>query len=155
MVIDAEHGRMVSTYDVPTGFVPVARKSPLAELLGPIFSRGEGLELALGLRAQEKHSNMRGIVHGGVLASLADMALGYTLAFASDPPIGLVTANLTIDYAGSAKIGDWLHTRTDVQRRGSRVSFASCYIFVGDERIVRASGVFLMSEVKNVRNNES
>ena len=137
---------MVSSTEVPAGFGPIARTSPLADLLGPIYSKGEGRDLVLGLRAQAKHSNMRGIVHGGVLAALADMALGYTLAFSSDPPMGLVTANLTIDYAGSAKIGDWMETRTDVQRQGGRLAFANCYIYVGEQRIVRASGVFLASE---------
>lgn len=143
MDVDAEYGRMVNQEHIPAGFVPVARSSPFAELLGPVYSHGSGFELSLGLRAQTKHSNMRGIVHGGVLAALADMALGYTLAFASDPPMGLVTASLTIDYAGSAKISDWMHTRTDVQRRGGRLAFANCYIYVGEQRIVRASGVFL------------
>ena len=134
---------MVSHEHVPAGFAPVTRTSPFSELLGPVYSTGSGLELSLGMHAQSKHSNMRGIVHGGVLAALADMALGYTLAFSSDPPTGLVTANLTIDYAGSAKIGDWMHTRTDVQRQGGRLAFANCYIYVGEQRIVRASGVFL------------
>jgi uncharacterized protein (TIGR00369 family) len=129
--------------EIPEGFAPVARTSPLAELLGPIYSKGAGYGLSLALRAERKHSNMRGIVHGGVLAALADMALGYTLAFATDPPTGLVTASLTIDYAGAAKIGDWMHTRTDVQRQGGRLAFANCYIYVGEQRIVRASGVFL------------
>jgi len=136
---------MVDAEEIPAGFAPVARNSPLSELLGPIYSQGSGYELSLGMRAQRKHSNMRGIVHGGVLAALADMALGYTLAFATDPPTGLVTASLTIDYAGAAKIGDWMYTRTDVQRQGGRLAFASCYIYVGEQRIVRASGVFLAS----------
>lgn len=132
--------------DIPPGFGLAARSSPFADLLGPIYSKGEGVALSLGLRAQAKHSNMRGIVHGGVLAALADMALGYTLAFSSDPPLGLVTASLTIDYAGSASVGDWMETRTDIQRRGARVAFANCYIYVAERRIVRASGVFLASE---------
>lgn len=130
----------------PAGFEPIFRVSPISELLGPVYYRGNGYDLSLGLLAQQKHANLRGAVHGGVLAAIADMALGYTLAFAEDPPMGLVTANLSIDYAGSAKIGDWLHTRTDVQRKGGRLAFANCYIFVGEQRIVRASGVFLVSD---------
>ncbi len=145
MGVDAEYRRMVS-HDIPPGFIPVARNSPFSELLGPIYSQGGGVELSLGMRAQPKHSNMRGIVHGGVLAALADMALGYTLAFSSDPPMGLVTASLTIDYAGSARVGDWMETRTDIQRRGRRAAFASCFIYVAGQRIVRASGVFLATE---------
>jgi acyl-coenzyme A thioesterase 13 len=132
--------------DVPAGFTPLTRVSPIAELLGPFYCKGTGYELSLGLRAQSKHMNLRGTVHGGVLAAIADMALGYTLVFSSDPPVGLVTANLSIDYAGTAKLGDWMETRTDVQRQGGRLSFANCYIHVGDKRIVRASAVFLASE---------
>lgn len=132
--------------EIPAGFEPLFRTSPVSELIGPIYYKGTGYDLRLGLRAQPKHANLRGSVHGGVLATFADMALGYTLAFATDPPAGLVTANLTIDYAGSAKIGDWMETRTDVQRQGGRVAFATCYIYVGEQRIVRASGVFLAQE---------
>jgi acyl-coenzyme A thioesterase 13 len=128
---------------IPAGFQPIFRVSPVIELIGPVYCRGSGLELELGMLAQAKHGNMRGFVHGGVLATLADIALGYTLAFSTDPPGSFVTASLTLDYAGSAKVGDWLTARTDVLRKGSRVAFANCYVHAADERIVRASGVFV------------
>jgi acyl-coenzyme A thioesterase 13 len=129
--------------DIPEGFVPIARISPVIEMIGPVYTRGTGLELEIALRAQPKHCNLRGTVHGGIMAVLADIALGYTLAFSSDPPIAMLTANLSLDYAGAAKVDDWLMTRTDVQRKGGRLGFANCYIWVGDRRIVRASAVFL------------
>ena len=40
----------------------------------------------VGLRVESKHCDARGTVHGGILATLADVALGYTMAFASPPP---------------------------------------------------------------------
>jgi acyl-coenzyme A thioesterase 13 len=132
--------------NIPSGFQPLFRISPIAELIGPMYYRGMGRDLAIGLRAEPKHCNLRGSVHGGVLATIADIALGYTLASSSDPPTGFVTANLTIDYSGAANVGDWLETRTDVQRQGGRLAFANCYICVGDQRIVRASGVFVATE---------
>jgi acyl-coenzyme A thioesterase 13 len=128
---------------LPAGFGPIFRVSPVIEMIGPVYSRGEGLDLELAMQAQPKHCNLRGSVHGGILATLADMALGYTLAFSSDPPAGYVTATLTIDYAGAAKVGDWLIVRSDVQRQGGRLAFANCYIYVNEQRIVRASAVFL------------
>ena len=131
--------------DVPEGFRPLFRTSPVLELIGPLYCRGEGTGLIVGLRVEAKHCNARGTIHGGILATLADVALGYTMAFASDPPLGLVTANLTLDFAGTAKIGDWIETHVDVQRLGSRLAFANCYIAVGEERIVRASAVFLVA----------
>jgi uncharacterized protein (TIGR00369 family) len=94
---------------------------------------------------EPKHCNARGSVHGGILATLADIALGYSMAFASTPPTALVTATLTLDFAGTARVGDWLETHVDVQKQGSRLSFANCYITVGSERIVRASAVFLVA----------
>jgi acyl-coenzyme A thioesterase 13 len=132
--------------DVPAPFQPIFRTSPLIELIGPVYSHGEGLALVVGMRAQQKHCNLRGYVHGGILATLADTALGYTLAFSADPPSSFVTANLSIDYAGAARSGDWLEARCDVQRRGSRLAFANCYITVDGQRIVRASGIFMASE---------
>ncbi len=130
---------------VPPEFRPLFRTSPVLDLIGPLYCRGEGLDLVVGLRVEPKHCNARGSVHGGILAAVADVALGYTMAFASTPPMSLVTANLSLDFAGTAKIGDWLEAHVDVQRRGSRLSFANCYITVGGERIVRASGVFLVA----------
>ncbi len=129
--------------NVPPGFEPLFRTSPVLDLIGPVYSSGAGGKRVLGLRAETKHCNSRGTVHGGILATLADVALGYTMAFASDPPGNLVTANLSLDFAGTARTGDWLEAHVDIQKQGSRLSFANCYLLVGGQRIVRASAVFL------------
>ena len=131
--------------EIPPEFQPLFRKSPVLDLIGPLYSRGRGADLVIGLRAEAKHCNARGTVHGGILATLADVALGYTLAFSSTPPANLITANLTLDFAGTAKVGDWLETHVDVQKRGGRLSFANGYITVDAQRIVRASAVFLVA----------
>ena len=131
--------------DIPAGFQPLFRSSPVIDLIGPVYSKGEGEDLVLGLRVEQKHCNMRGGLHGGIVATLADVALGYAIAFSTKPPTGLITANLTLDFAGTAKIGDWLEARVDVQKKGSRLAFANCYLSVGEQRIVRASAVFVVA----------
>jgi uncharacterized protein (TIGR00369 family) len=130
---------------IPDGFKPLFRSSPVLDMVGPLYSRGEGAGLVIGLLAEAKHCNARGTVHGGILATLADVALGYAMAFASDPPTSLTTANLTLDFAGAAQAGDWLEVQVDIQKRGSRLAFANCYINSGEQRIVRASAVFLVA----------
>ena len=127
------------------GFKPLFRSSPVIDLIGPVYSKGEGTDLALGLRVEAKHCNMRGTLHGGILATLADVALGYTIAFSTQPPTGLITASLSLDFAGTARIGDWLETKVDVQKKGGRLAFANCYISAGGQRIVRASAVFVVA----------
>src|SRR5262249_20797204 len=80
----ARFSRKVS--DLPAGFKPLFRSSPVIDLIGPVYSKGEGGGLVLGMRAENKHCNMRGGMHGGILATLADVALGYTMAFSTTPP---------------------------------------------------------------------
>jgi len=130
---------------VPQGFKPLFRSSPAIELIGPLYSRGESADLVIGLRAERKHCNMRGTVHGGILATLADITLGYSLAFSTDPPTAAVTANLSLDFAGAAKEGDWLEASVDFHKLGSRLAFGNCYITVEGNRIARASAVFLVA----------
>jgi uncharacterized protein (TIGR00369 family) len=130
--------------DIPAGFAPIFRTSPFLETIGPLYSAGAGASLVIGMRVQEKHTNARGTLHGGVLASVADIALGYGLATSTSPPTSMVTANLSVDFAGSAQVGAWIETTLDIQKVGARMAFANVYFSVGGERIARASGVFLV-----------
>jgi uncharacterized protein (TIGR00369 family) len=126
----------------PDGFARHSRSSPFLDLIGPLYSRGEGAGLRLALRVDRRHTNGSGSVHGGILATLADLALGYAMATTQDPPLLLTTASLTIDFAGTAIPGDLLTTAVDIQRIGTRMAFANCYLLVGERRIARASGVY-------------
>ena len=129
----------------PPGFVSLEGRSPTIDLIGPVYARGKGRELVLGLRCERKHCNTRGTVHGGILATLADIALGYALSSSTEPPTAAVTANLTLDYVGAANEDDWLETRVDFQKLGKRLAFANCYVERGKDVIVRASAVFVVT----------
>jgi acyl-coenzyme A thioesterase 13 len=128
--------------NIPKDFEPIFRTSPFLDLIGPIYYKKNEGEFIFGLRIQEKHCNARNLVHGGVFCSLADIALGQSAAYKNTEPTPIVTTNLSIDYAGSAKLGDWIEVNSDVQKVGKRMAFANCYFSVGGKRIVRASGIF-------------
>ncbi|WP_445571829.1 PaaI family thioesterase [Pseudomonas sp. E102] len=130
--------------DIPQDFKPLFRSSPFLDLLGPFYYRENSEGFTIGIRVEERHTNARGLAHGGLFMALADIALGYSAAFSKDPPLKLVTTTLTADFAGSAKIDDWLEAVVDIQKTGSRLVFANSYISVGDERVVRASASFLV-----------
>jgi acyl-coenzyme A thioesterase PaaI-like protein len=131
--------------EVPEGFSPIFRSSPFLEAIGPLFSKGRGAELVIGLRVAEKHCNARGTVHGGLLATLCDIALGYTMAFSSEPPLSLTTSGLSLTYFGAAKLGDWIESRVSIDRLGSRLAFASCDLAVSGRRLVHAAGIYAVS----------
>lgn len=75
--------------DIPHGFRPIGelRTSPFLEHVGPFYFRRQERNLVLGLRVGETHANARGTAHGGLLMTMADVALGYQLALAQDPPL--------------------------------------------------------------------
>jgi acyl-coenzyme A thioesterase 13 len=127
---------------IPADFEPVSRTSPFADLIGPIYQKADANTLIFAIRAEAKHCNVRGHVHGGVLGTLADIAMGYSTAFSTNPPTPIVTVNLSIDYAGKADQGDWIEVHTEVLKVGRNLAFANCHLHVGSVRIARASAVF-------------
>lgn len=66
--------------DVPSGFVPFAQSSPFLDLIGPFYAKNEAQGLVLGLRIEHRHCNRRGLAHGGLLVTLADLGLGDSLS---------------------------------------------------------------------------
>ncbi len=132
---------------IPEGFHKIKSKSPFTELVGPLYERRDAKGVTVGFQVSEMHKNRRGIVHGGMICTLADFAMGYAASSVSDPPRKLVTTTLSIDFAGNALPGDWIEARVDLYRPGKRVAFADCFIWrMGDNpnRIGRASATFLI-----------
>jgi uncharacterized protein (TIGR00369 family) len=127
---------------IPEGFRQIARLSPFNALVGPLYERRDGEAVSIGLAIEQKHTNSRGVCHGGVLATLADLALGYAMLAKSGDKGSFVTAHLAVDYAGAAKVGDWIESKVEIQRVGSRLAFANCYLVSGAKPIVRASAIF-------------
>ena len=131
----------------PEGFQPIGGLSPFNALVGPLHSKREdGKPLSIGLRIEEKHTNSRGICHGGVLATLADLSLGYAMHEQAGGNAAFVTAHLAVDYAGAARIGDWIASRVQIQRIGARLAFANCDLMAGDRAIVHASAIFARAD---------
>ena len=127
---------------IPEGWRAIERLSPFNSLVGPLYERGDRENLSIGLRIETKHTNSRGICHGGVLATLADLALGYAMQARGENAANFVTVHLSLDYAGAAKVGDWIESVIEIQRIGARLAFANCYLLSSGERIVRASAIF-------------
>jgi uncharacterized protein (TIGR00369 family) len=127
----------------PPGFRPVARRSAFLDLVGPLHVDDTDPRAPVyGLLADQRHANSRGGVHGGVLTTLADVALGYGAIAAHGETLALVTASLTVHYTGAAHVGDWLEARTTLTRVGSRLAFARCEITAADRSVASCTGVF-------------
>ena len=131
---------------VPEGFTPHFRKSPVTDPWEPLYSRKGPAQVALGFRAAEAHCNSRGFVHGGVIAALADNALGLSLGEAmrseGAEPTRLVTVSLALDYLATARIGQWIIVAPRVLKTGKSLGFADALITADDAPVARANASF-------------
>ena len=128
--------------DIPAGFEPHFRKSPFTDPWEPLYSKKTEKSVSMGLRLAKPHTNARGLIHGGLIASLADNAMGYSCAQALGWASSLVTISLAVDFVGSAEIGQWLAVESEVIRTGSTICFAQSLIKADDAVIARANGTF-------------
>jgi len=132
---------MMST-NIPEGFEPHFRKSPFTDPWEPLYSRKTDKAVIMGLRLAKPHTNARGLIHGGLIAALADNAMGYSCAQAAAWRSSFVTISLAVDFTGNATIGQWLAVESEVIRTGSTICFAQCLVKADDTVIARANGTF-------------
>src|SRR6202020_2038753 len=135
-------GMTTTATDIPEGFEPQSRRSPLTDPWEPIYSRHTPDAIILGLWLATPHTNARGFVHGGLIAALTDKAMGHSCGHKMRGAHSLVTVSMSIDFISSAQIGQWLTVETDVIKTGSTICFAQCFVKAGGMTIGRPSGTF-------------
>lgn len=127
------------------GFKPFENQGPFLEHIGPILVREDAGGIVLGLLTDDRHANHRGTVQGGLLSTFADFALGRSIEADADDGKDRATVSLTVDFLGPAKPGDWIESRTKVDRVGGTLAFADCSLTVADREIVRARAVWVVA----------
>ena len=138
-----EPAQGATTAVIPEGFVQV-RDEPFMETVGSLYVRQnkEGT-WDLGFLALPRHANRFGTVHGGMLATLVDYAVGLNLLGTGGPEMRLGTVSLNIDFISAGFLGEWLQIKVQIDKGHGRLRFCSCAMHGGGNRLVlKASGVF-------------
>ena len=108
------------------------------ELIGPIWRRGDSL---FGIVTADKHRNHRSVLHGGVLMSFADQAMGMTGRRATgDKPHATIEMN--IQFIAAVKIGDFVEAHCSIVRETRSVLFIESKLKVGNRVVAAASGIW-------------
>jgi uncharacterized protein (TIGR00369 family) len=133
----------MNSSDIPEGFAPDPQKSPITDPWEPLYSKRTEKAVVLGLRVAKPHTNQQGLVHGGLIATLADNAMAYSCrqvmgSWAS----WMATISLTVDFVGPAQIGQWLTVESDVIKTGKTICFAQSLIKADNSVIARANATF-------------
>jgi uncharacterized protein (TIGR00369 family) len=130
--------------EIPAGFAPHFRKSPLTDPWEPLFSRKREGGIDIGFVVREPHCNARHFLHGGMLAAMCDNAMGLSLAVALGGGAGLsiVTLNLAVDYVGGGKLGQFVQVEPRVIRPGRTIGFCDALVTADGSVIARANACF-------------
>src|SRR6195952_6063092 len=107
--------------------------------VGPLYVRtADG---AYAFRAEQKHANLIGVVHGGMLMSFADRALGETAMRAADGA-NCVTIQLEMKFIDVGRLGDWIAVRPQVVKRTGSLVFMRGDVREGARLLGSADGVW-------------
>lgn len=133
----------------PDGYQPHQRRSPLTDPWEPLLARETADAVDLGLDIREAHCNARGFAHGGLVASLADNAMGLSaVRLARRRPaagaVSAVTVSLNVDYIDAAHLGDFIEFCPTVLKVGRTLAFCDCRVVCGERLIARANASFRM-----------
>lgn len=106
--------------------------------VGPIWRRGDAL---FGFVAAEKHRNHIGIVHGGMLSTFADQAMGMTAQRATGGKPH-ATIELNLQFIAAVEPGDFVEAHCDVVRLTRSIIFMRTDLRVGDRTVAVATGIW-------------
>ncbi len=113
--------------------------SGLREALGLVVESAEDGTAHVRVEAGEMHLNPHGTVHGGVLATMIDVAMGTAVATTGgESP---VTVSLAVTYLEPGRIGR-LEARAHVRKRGARLMVVEAEVVQGGDVVADALGTF-------------
>lgn len=128
--------------NVADGFKLAEFTGRFLERNGPYYLKQEEGRWLVGQLVEEQHVNYLGIAHGGMLSTLADVALSTQPFLSEQPGPAVTTTSLTTNFLAAAKLGDWIVADAHIDRLSKRTAHVHGCIRRGDEVLVTMSGVF-------------
>lgn len=122
-----------SVWQKPDAFVPS---------VAPFFFRESGVDLVFRVEMESRHCNGAGTIHGGFLATIADVVLGYNINHRIPKAWRIATSNLAVQFLAPALPGQWIEGKVDWVKVGKRLCHASGTLDVEGMPIVAMHAIF-------------
>ena len=114
-----------------------------AERLGVVAEAAEGGSARISFHAKDEHLNPAGTLHGGVLATLVDTAMGGAVRSATDEGDVPATSQLTVTYLRPGKPGE-LEVTAKVRTRGEHLTVCEADVEQDGRSLVHAVATFAL-----------
>ncbi|HQA07413.1 MAG TPA: PaaI family thioesterase [Syntrophomonadaceae bacterium] len=113
--------------------------TPFYKMMGIYLTALGPGEAEIQLKATPQHTNPLGLLHGGVLMSIADAAMGNAIR-----SLGIkgVTADCSTSFIASASLYGLLQAKGKVVKAGKRLVFARAEVFSNGQMVADVKGTF-------------
>ena len=109
----------------------------------PVISKENNCRAKLKIR--KEHLNSGGIVHGGVITTLCDVALAGAVNKSLKKEEYCVTVQLNVDFMEPAHLGETIFGYSKLVRRGRTLAFVEGYLETNTKRkIAEANGIWFI-----------
>ena len=117
---------------------------PFDEFLGFQYERVSASVVRLVLPLQPIHFNSVGVVHGGIISTLVDVAMSNLVATDADGVQKAVTIDLHTTFLQGAQ-GKTLTAEAEISKQGRTLLYADCRVFDDQLQLVaKAAGTFFI-----------
>lgn len=125
---------------IPEGWVVLPTQA-FGTHVGPFYRPAADGMLLCGFVADERHGNMRGVAHGGMLATAFDVALGHASWAAADGRPS-ATVQLGVQYIGALQLGEFATIQAEITRTTRSLVFIRGVMATGGRTVATAEGVW-------------
>ena len=131
---------MSSVHEIPEGFELISPKDPYSESFGPVYVARA--EQRMGFRVADFHCNPIHTLHGGALATFADMLISALPEYTGKGDGHAPTISLAIDYLAPALEGNWVEAEVSVDRITRRLLFIRSVISAEQRIVARTHAIY-------------
>ena len=124
----------------PPGWVLQRHNGTFSGVAGPYYFREDSDPLAgVGFFSEPHHANLAGVIHGGALMTLADMAL-WDICRRKIGIFNGVTVTMNAEFVGPGPVGEFIEAGGEIVRSGRRLMFARGLVTAKGETLLAFSG---------------
>lgn len=117
------------------------KRNPYVNHLQIEFTKVEEGIIEAKMPLFEEQRQYSGVIHGGILAALADTVAGFASYTVTPSDKDVLTAELNVSFL-RAVWGKELMAKAKVIKPGRTIHFSECEIFCDDKLVSKATGTF-------------
>ena len=122
---------------------------PFEDLTGPFYCRTEASgQVVCAFRAERRHMNGSGAMHGGCLLTFVDYAI-FMIGRDALIDSGSVTASMNAEFIDGSREGELIEARGEVVRAGGSMVFLRGLVTTGGRPLLNFSAI-----IKKIRRRE-